>query len=62
MKKVKTPTYIEVVKQIANKDMGEKITTLEEIKTNLLRDSLTQAYETFCETYETFFVLPLFNL
>ena len=45
-KKIKTPTYSEVVKLTANKDIGEKITNLEEIKVSLLRDSLTQAYET----------------
>ena len=35
-----------MVKRTANKDMGEKITNLEEIKASRLRDSLTQAYET----------------
>ena len=45
-KKIKTPTYSEVVKRTANKDIGEKITSLEEMKASLLRDSLTQAYET----------------
>ena len=45
-KKIKTPTYSEVVKQAANKDIGEKITNLEEIKASLLGDSLTQAYQT----------------
>ena len=45
-KKIKTPTYSEVVKRTANKDIGEKITNLEEIKASLLRDSLTQAYKT----------------
>ena len=29
-----------------NKDIGKKITSLEEMKASLLRDSLTQAYET----------------
>ena len=45
-KKIKTPPYSEVVKQTANEDIGEKITNLEEIKTSLLRDSLTQEYGT----------------
>ena len=45
-KKIKTPTYSKVVKRTANKDIGEKITKLEEIKASLLRDSSTQAYET----------------
>ena len=45
-KKIKTPTYSEVVKRTANKDIGKKITSLEEMKASLLRDSLTQAYET----------------
>ena len=45
-KKIKTSTYSEVVKRTANKDIGEKITNLEEVKASLLRDSLTQAYET----------------
>ena len=54
-KKIKTPTYSEVVKQTANKDIGEKITNLKEIKASLLRESLTQAYETsppvlFCDS------------
>ena len=31
-KKIKTPTYSAVVKRTANKDIGEKITNLEEIK------------------------------
>ena len=44
--KIKNPTYSEVVKRTANKDVGEKRTNLEEIKGNLLRDILTQAYET----------------
>ena len=44
-KKIRTPAYSEVSKRRANKDIGEKITNLEEIKANLLRDSLTQAYE-----------------
>ena len=33
-----------MVKQTANKEIGEKITNLEEIKASLLRDSLTQEY------------------
>ena len=45
-KKIRTSTYSEVVKQTANKDKGEKITILEEIKACLLRDRLTQACET----------------
>ena len=45
-KKIRTPTYSEVVKRGADKDIGEKINNLEEIKASLLRDSLTQAYET----------------
>ena len=44
-KKVKTPTFSEVVKRTANKDIVEKTTNLEEIKASLLGDSLTQAYE-----------------
>ena len=44
-KKIKTPTYSEVVKRAANKVIVEKTTNLEEIKVSLLRDSLTQAYE-----------------
>ena len=42
----KTPTYRDVVKRIANKNIGEKITNLEEISASVLKDSLTQAYET----------------
>ena len=34
-----------VVKRTANKDIGEVITTLEEIKPILLRDSLSHVYE-----------------
>ena len=45
-KKTKTPSYRDVVKRIANKNIGEKITKLEEIKASVLKDSLTQAYET----------------
>ena len=45
-KKIGTPTYSEVVKRGADKDIAEKINNLEEIKASLLRDSLTQAYET----------------
>ena len=44
-KKIRTSTYSEVVKQTANKDKGEKITILEDIKACLLRDRLTQACE-----------------
>ena len=50
-KKIKYPTYSGMVKRTANKDIGEEITNLEKIKASLLRDSLTQAYETshlFC--------------
>ena len=35
-----------MVKQTANKEIGEKITNLEEIKASLLRDGLTQEYKT----------------
>ena len=35
-----------MVKQTVNKEIGEKITNLEEIKASLLRDSLTQEYGT----------------
>ena len=35
-----------MVKRKANKNIGEKITILEEIKACLLRDRLTQACET----------------
>ena len=45
-KKIRTPTDSEMVKWTANKDIGEKITNLKEIKASLLRDILTQAYET----------------
>ena len=45
-KKIRTPNYSEVVKRTSDKDTGEKITNLEEIKASLLRDSLTQAHET----------------
>ena len=45
-KKIGTPTYSEVVKRGADKDIAEKINNLEEIKASLLRDSLTHAYET----------------
>ena len=45
-KKIKTPTYSEVVEQTRNKDIGEKIINLKKIKASLLRDSLTQAYKT----------------
>ena len=31
-KKIKTPTYSEVVKRTANKDVGEKMTNLKKIK------------------------------
>ena len=44
-KKIKTPTYSEVVKRTTNKDIDEKITNLEEIEASILRDSLTQAYK-----------------
>ena len=44
--KIKKPTYSEVVKRTANKDIGGKRTNLVKIKESLLRDSLTQAYET----------------
>ena len=43
--KIKTPTYSEVVKRTANKNISEKITNIEEVKASLLRDSLTRAYE-----------------
>ena len=46
-RRLKTPTYSEVVEKTANKDIGEKIINLEKIKASLLRDSLSQAYETF---------------
>ena len=45
-KKIRIPAYSEAVKRTADKDIGEKIAKLEEIKTSLIRDSLTQAYET----------------
>ena len=35
-----------MVKRTADKDIGQKVTNLEEIKGSLLRDSLIQAYET----------------
>ena len=41
-KKIKTPTYSKVVKRTANKDIGEKITKLEEIKASLLREKIHQ--------------------
>ena len=46
LNKTRTPNYSEVVKRTSDKDTGEKITNLEEIKASLLRDSLTQAHET----------------
>ena len=45
-KKMKTVTYSEVVKGTERKDIGEKVISLEEIKANVLRDSLNQTYET----------------
>ena len=45
-KKIKTPTYSKVVKRLTNTHIAEKVTNLEEIEASLLRDSLTQAYET----------------
>ena len=35
-----------MVKRLTNTHIAEKVTNLEEIEASLLRDSLTQAYET----------------
>ena len=45
-KKMKALTYSEVVKGTERKDIGEKVINLEEIKANVLRDTLNQTYET----------------